>query len=164
MDIQQELREIYSRNIDDTRSIIRQAKDYSKELEKKHHILNVLNIAQAIEQLVENKSFEKADTYYIKLSLNNSFSCYDKNRNFLYAPVNKKVEKLSNSTEELFKITLDEKYMGGNLDNFIDLSKPVKEQLFKMLLNKELRTIVEYNQMQIDLVENSQETSKKLKL
>lgn len=166
MDLQQEMREIYNRNSDDTKSIIKQAKEYSKELEKKKHVLAVLNIAQVIEQLVENKSFENADTYYIKLHLNHVFSCYGKNKNFLYAPVEKKVEKLSNSTEDLFKIPLDERYLGGNVDNFnlIDLSKPIKEQIFKILLSKELRTIVEYNQMQIDLPKNIQELTPKLKL
>lgn len=164
MDIQQELREIYNRSNDDTKAIIKQAKDYSKQLEKKNHILAVVNIAQVIEQLIENRSFENADTYYIKLNLNHVFSCYGKNKNFLYGPIEKKVGKLNNLTEDFFKIPLDENYISGNLDNFIDLTKPIKEQVFKLLLSKELRTIVEYNQMQMDLPQNSQELTTKLKL
>lgn len=164
MNIQKELKEFLSRDSNDNKSIIKQAEEYRKTLEKKTHILAVLNIAHVIDKLVDNKILEKAKVSYIKLRIGDVFDSYDQNKNFLWDAYDKKIAKINNSIKEVFKSELNEKYLGAHLSTFIDLEKPVKEQVFKILLSKELRTIVEYNQMQMDLSEKNHEITKKLKL
>jgi hypothetical protein len=97
--------------------------------------------------------------------LNKNFESYDKNKNFLWDIVDTNIFKLNESLKDLFDNNLNEKYIGGNIDNFIDLNKPIKEQIFKILLSKELKQIMEYNEMQMELPHNNAEKkSKKLKL
>lgn len=165
MDIQKELKEIYTKNNDEPKTFIKNAEIYDDLLEKKKHILQVINRIQVIENLVGNKILENLNTCYIKLSPNEVFSCYDKNRNFLWSSTNKEIDKLNNSLKKIFNSELNHKYIGGNLDSLVDLSKPVKEQILKILLSKELRQIVEYNEMQMDLPTNNiKKENNKLKL
>jgi hypothetical protein len=164
MNIQKEIEEILSIDSINPKSITKQAKEYKENLEKKNHILNVINIFNTIDKLEKNKVFKKYSIHYIKFKLNKPFDCYDKHRNFLWDAVDKDIKKLNESLKDLFNNSLSEKYLGGNMDNFVDLSKPIKEQIYKILLSKELKQIMEYNEMQIELPHNASEEVKKIKL
>ncbi len=159
MDILKELQLIQSESIVDI--LVNEAMEQRKIWDQKAHILKVFNLTREIETLVENKIFEKHDIAKINIANYGSGSSnhigiilFSSDFEMLKNPKDKEYKRLFSLFDQLSDF--DIKNTNGPFSAYIDLQKEVKTQIYKVLLSKDLRTLLEDNEAQI----NSSHTTK----
>lgn len=168
MDVVKELKAL-TKNTNINR-LVDEAMEQRKIWDQKAHILKVINFANEIENLVENKIFENDNISMINITsygsnTSNHIGIILLNANFdmLKNPKKKEYHSFFNAVSSL--CDFDIKNTKGSFDSYIHLNRNITEQIYKILLSKELRDILEYSQEQIQLKETEyQNKPKSLKL
>jgi predicted RNA-binding protein with PIN domain len=125
---------------------------------KKAHIFNIINLVNRIEQTNNEGLFEAQNIAFIEiLHKYNSHSGNFVTLNFL----NQNKEQIPNVDREVYnKLSpyfapldgFNDKYIEkSDFELSIDLKQNIKEQIFNVLLSAELKNVIEYSQMQIEL-------------
>jgi hypothetical protein len=141
---------------------------------KKSHIFNVIRLANAIEQLQQEEIFKNDGVEYIAIDHENNSTT----GNFLMCNFfNSKghIEKRVKG-KDIESYTKIRDYI-NSFDNFDDkniqtqdfegnifLKDDIRKQIFNVLLSKELRTVIGYSEMQLELKNGITPQTKKLKL
>lgn len=169
MDIINELKKL-SLEDSNTKQILKNMND---EMEKKLHILRVFEFAHAIDSLAKDKKYQK----YLKIIkvFNNTYQSRPLMMIFLDHHDNDVLRYSINVMQELVELKpLIENIVKSKIEYTncdipvgkfisIDFKKGMKDEILKYFLSDELKTILDYSQMQIDLDEKSN-TQKKLKI
>lgn len=173
MDLSKELSKI-NENEDGLSIVLEKLQKEQELIEKKKHIFEIVHIVKKIKEIipillkqnityfvVSQKKYEKYDPliqgYTIELAPkgllpNESVSVRDEKQNYLpwfetLLKVTKDFDLKSKFTEEF---TQTDKYN----PMIVDLKGDIEKQFYDILLNKELRTTLQYNQLHLKL-ENS---------
>ncbi len=151
-------RENISMNID----ILTKEKEF---ISQKIHILNVLNIIKDVEEIAElikeedvsemnfffyNDSDSPPILFTIIKNNNEDFEYYNK-PDFIYGYLQDKLT------------AIEHRYL-KRIDFKIDLSENIKEQILKYFLTDEMKKILDYSEMTINLETNHNAINKKVKL
>jgi hypothetical protein len=173
MDIREELKDLLYENksAHDLRNEIIQEK---VQIEKKLQIIQAISLAQKMEKAVKENLFHDftSITYEIKfysLDFSVDYSLKIKNRK-----THSKVLS-SELTDFIDKISLDIRLLNPNYRNYDKLNNlnsihtfefkhGIGEEILELFLSKELKTVVDYNKMQLELPNNNESASKKLKI
>jgi hypothetical protein len=164
MDLQNEIKDINSRVGNDVENIMNQANYYTQILRKKVHVLSVLNTAKLIDELQKNGFFQNSGIWYVNFNSDMKARFYGINEDFISPDRNRELNRLFENVltkNACYEYSNNENFV---LMNFIDLNKPIKEQVIKQLLSPELEKMVEYNEMQIELECNNLLENKRMKL
>ncbi len=178
MDLKQELDKI-SKNKNNVNSIINSLSGEREELDKKIHILKVIKIADAIDEIIKNGDFLQTEINYINL-LNNYSDDYayrimvdvqskDHRVIYNYDLLNNSVESIKGIWElfrilDGFNITYVNEHFGENKRKIIKLDNSFKEELLDILLSRELKTTLEYYNMEKELSNKDNGSNKKHKV
>jgi hypothetical protein len=144
--------------------------DYAMEQkeiwEKKLHIIKAVNVANEIENVI-NDGFFKAkgiDSITIEICYKGThyyyFSMYDNDERVeLKDEIEldpEPVAKIRGALNELHGLKLD--YIGENFNQHVDVNSPnVRDTILNMLLNKELKNILDFSEMQCEIKDNKVE-------
>ncbi len=144
-----------------------------EELKKKAHILWVVSIGQVVDELLENKVFEKHGITEINIfdelnvfrsRHNLTVKVYDDCGRQTFPPLHP--DDLGNFKELLRKLDFNQDHVSDKVGPngiFIPINESFKNNIMSFLLSPEMQKILEYNQMQID-IPNEQNKIKKHKL
>lgn len=148
-----------------------------QELMKKMHIFKSLLISESIKEMMEANSFHKDDILAIQIfkyqddnySESIKFKVYDLNDKPIqhrgyYGEENGSIAKLLELFSQLDDFETDN--ISFDLKNgyhYIELSQGSHEEILNLLLSEDLKIMVQYNKMQLDLSSN-EKNPKKLKL
>ncbi len=147
MDLTKELNEIDKFKGGNPDSLINYVLEQNKMMQKKIHLLYVMNITKTIDELAKQKIFEKDEVCFLEIYTDEDCALYDKSNCYIMED-NSSYDLL----KKLFKNNaINLAYTSKNINKRIDLREDVQEQIYKMFLSKELRTILEYNEMNINL-------------
>lgn len=180
MDIKKELIKISS----DSSSIdklIESVELKKHELSKKSHLLRVIALGNTIEELNKTNLFKDEQVKFLEVCLDKeppiadlklTFCILDKNKNRMRVidENNIFVPVFSTLMVQTYKLGLinqmfinEDALTSLKADRIIELKPGIKDVLLNILLSDELRKILEYNKMQIELPSNNGLSSKKLK-
>jgi hypothetical protein len=162
MDLQNDIKEINNRVSSDVNDIINQAEQYNQIMKKKSHILSVLNTIKLIEELQQKNFFQESRIWYIDFNTSMQINFFGINKNYISSDF--RGTELDNLFKNILTNNTLYEYTNKDYSELIDLNKPVKEQVLKVLLSPELQKLVEYNEMQMELPHNDLTETKKLKL
>jgi hypothetical protein len=179
MDLTKELRSMQAGENEETINQLYQEKE---EISKKIYIITILQTVDIIEQMFQNKIYDKFGTSIIRIhyeyepdvgniinfDLLDNFEVkipvYTKNlpKEITYLPHKTKdfLHSLNGFSDDFLSKKLQE-----DKEIWIDIDANVGSNVRNLLLSTELKKILDYNQMQISLGEsNNNSDSKKLKL
>lgn len=144
--------------------------DYAMEQkeiwEKKLHIIKVVNVANEIDNVIKDGFFKAKGINSITIEI-----CY-KGKHYYYfsmydngQKVNltdeigldpEPVAKIRTALNELHGLNLD--YVGENFNQHVDInSSNVRDIILNMLLSKDLKTILDFSEMQCEIKDNEVE-------
>jgi hypothetical protein len=179
MDLRTELRK--RDKVSSMKSCIEELKKEQEELNKKTHIIKVLALAQGLYEIAHSDLLNNQGVSGIRLEnhldqyndrTGISFDLLDINRkkmNIVFT--GKTVGNIHSEILEIFKSTLrfvplgylNEKFESNTYEEII-FNKDIKERVIDLCLSSELKTILKYNELNLDLIHNEQNNNKKLKL
>lgn len=172
MDIQKELKELIydKKSVYDLRDEINQEKI---KLEKQMHLILALSISEKMEKAVNQNlfrdfSFINYEIRFYSLKLSVKYSLKGKGNKKYKTNISQEL------TEFLDEIALDmdlldakyrnqDKLSNSNPEHILELKPGIGQEMLELFLSKELKTVLEYNKMQIELPSNNGLSSKKLK-
>lgn len=175
MDIKNELKEI-TLNSDSVNEVIKSIMDEQEKLEKKLHLFNIISLADKIEKFVEEGYFDNPKVISLNLVFDfqnyiyfsTGFFLKDEDNNILSMDDNKiYYEKPMLFFKEIFSD------LGWFKVNFMSedhepkeliLEIGIKDKILDIFLSEELKSIYEYNKMQIDLPDDNISSAKKIKV
>lgn len=178
MDITKELEQMATndKSADDIISDIdRQYEDLVKQqhaLVKRQHIFRVMSLASKMEEAVEQGFFNIESLHLLELECHETEYGYD----VAFWLINKDGESISSKIPEQNEFILHSFYKIMNFhgpfaqENFasgphrIEIKTGIGEELLNLFLSDELRKILEYNKMQLDLPDNSDSNTKRPKI
>jgi hypothetical protein len=139
--------------------LIENAMEQRKIWDQKAHILKVISFVGEIEDLVDNKVFERDNISFMNIASYGSntsnhigiillSSKYDMIKN----PKSKEYKNFFNAVSNLNDF--DIKNTRGAFSAYVDLKKDIVEQVYKFLLSKELRDMLDYSEEQLQIQEN----------
>ncbi len=167
MDIIQELKE-RNEKTDALHSILSHLDAQKEEMNKKLHLLRVISLADAIDKRINNGYFRENDVTKFEISqgVYGVISIYFSKKDDDLADKMDDIDRICSSLNE-FKT----KYANKDLDAHISpkrykvrIDKNFKNKLFDALLSDELKTIFEYSQMHLELSDNKNSNTKKVKM
>lgn len=185
MNLIKELEKISNENFSHE-SILESMEEEKLQLEKKQHIIHVLKIARDIDNYINLKNFELCNIGGFELDCYEnttekicsiSFNFYHNDGEMiLHENMKKEYPEILQRFREIFngdkfkslkdlsvkKDFLSENFIESSCEE-VDLAEGAGEVLINMLLNKELKSILYYSKLQLDL-ENKKEPNKKLKI
>lgn len=169
MDISEELNQIKTGLIDN-QTVLGNLLKERDEFNKKIHVFIVLNIANAIKEMVDSDIFQKYDIS----SINIIHKCNDEtSTNFIgYELFDSKLNKIEYIIFPEEKVLIAQNLNGLFVDLYdfssdniseelcdttknVKLVKGVDNELLDLLLSKDLKTTLDYSQLKISLPENS---------
>ncbi len=177
MDITKDLRRVMA-NDSSPNQIIDEIHKQQNELRLKAHLFKVLSLHKAIEETINDNTFKNTGIEFIHLEFLYDID-KDEHKGFT---VNYSLHDINNNIIPRFKVSqtnglfrkafFEIKNVDINLTNSEELEKyhmfEVKpglgDKLIDLFLNKELKTILEYNKMQISLENNNGNKAGKPKL
>jgi hypothetical protein len=164
MDIIKELK-LLNKNTN-INKLVDDAMEQRKIWDQKAHILKVINLVREIEKLVAGKIFEQDEIFMINMASYGSGSSNHIGIILLSSQFdmlkNPKKKEYHNFFSSLSKLAdFDIKNTPGAFDAYIKLDKSIDEQIYKILLSKELRSILDYSQEQLSINDNEQENQHK---
>ena len=172
MDIKEELKELMN---DDksANSLMAEINQEKVKLEKKLHIIQVVSITNRMEKAVEEKFFNDFDFinyeirfYSLEFSVN--YTLQNKGKRTPSKNISPEIVKFLDDLSSDIQ-SLNPKYKNDRLSNLnrehkLELKPGIGEQMLELFLSKELKNIVDYNKMQLELPTNNDSISKKLKI
>jgi hypothetical protein len=181
MDIKTELMQIESDNssID---KLVQDIEFQENELLKKAHILKIVALANKIESMIKTDLFTEYKVDFLEIYWENlvgsdktklGFCILDKNKQRLpplngnhgfikpFAAIMKETDKLGFFKQSFLK---EDALELKPQDMIIELKLGIKDKLLNVLLSNELKKVLEYNKMQLEVPNNNESNSKKLKM
>lgn len=138
------------------------ALEQRKIWDQKTHLLKVISLVREIKNLVENKVFESDGISMINMASYGSNTSnhigiilLSENFDMLKNPKKKEYHNFFNALSILSDF--DIKNTSGAFDAYIKLDKNIEEQIYKILLSKELKSILDYSQEKLSGKDNEQE-------
>lgn len=177
MDITKELKDL-SQDNNFGEDLIEQLKLKEEEIRKKRYLIRVIALTKRFDNIISTKLLENAGIEFIKLqfdilrTITNksvytfSFNFLDKNRDLVSLFVNNREGVITDEASYINKLFnkfllpegLPQDLVGNKINDrfkcLLTLNLQVNDQILDVLLSDELKTIYEYNTMQIDLSSN----------
>jgi hypothetical protein len=171
MDIKNNLKEAIE-NRDAVEKIIKSILDEQAQLEKKLHIFKVISLADKIEQAIETGYFNEPkvealtfvldynDFIYLEIGYyltNDDQTLFSENDNKIY--YEKPISFFTDLFKEMGKFKAELTSENHEPDE-LKLEIGIKDKILDILLSDELKKILEYNKMQLELPTNKNNTKK----
>lgn len=167
--------ESYQNNTKGIEDIVEEFEKEKEAINKKIHIFKVLEIGNIIQELIDNKQLNSEEISAITISygydydygneINLDFINIEKTDSFKkYLP--KELIHLINDTSSIingFKNKNINEIFTQNTEMKIRINDNFKEKFIDLMLSSELKNILNYNELQIDLADK-EKTSKKMKI
>jgi len=181
MDITKELKEIDLNN-ENINKFVKDIEFQQHELLKKAHLLKVVNFANEVEKLIKTNIFFDYNIYFFEAywdrpigssNIKLSFLIQDKSKkrmnvidesNLLikpFAKISGLVDQLNWFKPEFIKQSALELTLE---DIIIEIKPGIKDKILDILLSNELKSILNYNKMQNELVTSHLNIDKKFKM
>jgi len=157
MDLSKELNEIKKIKGVKPKSLVNYVVEQNEIMQKKFHILYIFNIANAIDELAKQQVFEKDGVCYLEMEKGQDCALYDKHKCYIMEDNNS--YNLLNKLIKNDSLNLD--YIEGYTNTKIDLKRNIQEQIYKIFLTKDLKSLLDYNQIGIELTNNEPSNQKK---
>lgn len=184
MEIQKELSDVRE-NKKTFRDVIAEIKSKQEELNKKIHLFKVLDAIDVLEEMVRGKVFHKYGIDEIKFVHIQDYDIGNKLNFELYNCENgerQEVLKYNSSGDYSFPFSIikslvknfdgfDEDNISEDFNNlknvhelYFEAKKGIGERFKNLLLSKEIKTVLGFNELNNNLVSNSENVSKKPKI
>jgi hypothetical protein len=177
MDLLKELAEIDT-DQSSADNIINDIENQKYELSKKSHILKILALCNQVEKIIDEVEFKQDKIKFLKVYWEGNAQRKDIKLGFYLLDSNKKelavlnenytfIKSFSMLSKETDKLGLFDPAFKSDLDPnsedmILDAKLSIKEKLLNILLSKELKSILDYNRMQLNIPEN--ENTKKVRM
>jgi hypothetical protein len=169
MDIREELKDLLYENksAHDLRNEIIQEK---VQIEKKLQIIQAISLAQKMEKAVKENLFSNFslinfEIRFYSLTLSVKYSLKSKGKKNITPELIEFLDEISHDIELLYAKYRNEKKLSNlNPEHKLELKPGIGEKMLELFLAKELKTIVDYNKIQLELPNNNDSASKKLKI
>jgi hypothetical protein len=175
MDLTKEFKTM--QNDGNSKNIVAQLREKQIEIEKKIFIVQIVDMANYAQKLYEEKVFQENKIHLFEVSWNfedgvgNAFDYRFKdeaNENIIYLTV-KNANKLSpmlNCLTSLMGFNDDFLSEGFNhyQKNLLEINKNIKEKILNLFLSEELKKIVEYNELELNIDKKEQLTKQRSKI
>ncbi len=158
MDIGEEIS--YLKNGSSSEEILLNLMVEKEELEQKIHIFKVIKLTDSIREMLESNPFERYGITFIELthevfhSTNESlisFDLYDSNKQRIKDVV-EPIRQIKKLFENMYNIDSSNISHNMNIEsNLVELKKGADQEILNLLLSKELKTLFDYQMMQSDL-------------
>ena len=178
MDIRKELKQIAENNksADDVVvDISQQYEDLVKqqyELVKRQYIFRVMSLASGIEEAVQQGFFNIKNLQWLEIECHETehgygtaFWLMDKDGEFISSKIPEQSGFILHSFDKIMNFHGDfaqENFASG--PHKIEIKTGIGEKLLNLFLSDELRKILEYNKMQLDLPDNNDSNTKRPKI
>jgi hypothetical protein len=175
MDITKELKELNSTD-NFGNKILQELEVQQDEFNKKLYLIQMLSAAKEIESMVNEGFFKlnNIDWLYMNIYESKFEKKFHKitmrvgGENFIKDSheqefYNLKIKKIFKNIEEINLKLVNEELL-INHEFYLDLIPGVEQKILDLFLSDELKKVLEYNQMQLELSNNNDSNNKKLKL
>lgn len=167
MDIKEELKIINAGSNADANEVARNVHNQVELWMRKFYILQAINFANQVERLADAGYFKDNNIGFMEVSNVGSMHFYNINNTYINDFTMRSgglevYNQLRDITSHFDSYSND--YGSTNWDKKIDFQKNIKSQILDVVLSKELKKIVEYNELAVELKENNDISPKRPKL
>jgi len=176
MDITKDLKRVMTKNAS-ANEIVDDICNLQDELRLKAHIFKVLSLANKIDESINENALKNTNIKLISLEFLHEIDDDDRRGfivNYSFHDVNNNLIprfKISDLNASFTKAFLEIKNVDINLTNkkelekfhMLEVNETLSDKLLDLFLDKNLKTIFEYNKMQLSLEDSNSNKSKKTK-
>jgi GTPase Era involved in 16S rRNA processing len=151
----------------DAKSVVKILREQKKELEKKLFIVQILQMANHAHKLYEERVFEDNKlhlfeiSWYVEDGVGNAFNYQFKSKSdeIIYMTVSNG-RKLTPLVDPLLALmNFNEDFISDEFKNdnkcVLEVDENIREKILNILLSKELKKQLEYNELQLDISHKS---------